>query len=1241
MAIIKRVYVEKKKDFSVVADHLLQDLKSHLSLTGITGVRVIIRYDIEEISEGVYKDALPTVFSEPPVDNFYEENIELNGGRSFAVEYLPGQYDQRADSAEQCIKIMAPGENPSIKTALQYVFTGNISESDLNAIKKYLINPVDSREAKLTKPESLHDVEIVPKDVIFLTDFILKTETEIIELRKQLGLAMSDQDLLHCQAYFKNEEKRDPSITEIKMLDTYWSDHCRHTTFMTRLKDITFDNGTYSKPIKESYELYLKTREKLYRGKDKPICLMDLAVVAAKDLRSRGLMDNLEESEEVNACSIIVPAVIDGVEEEWLIQFKNETHNHPTEIEPFGGAATCLGGCIRDPLSGRSYVYQAMRVTGAGSPLTAIEDTIPGKLPQRKICRESAHGYSSYGNQIGLATGNVTEIYHPGYTAKRMEIGAVIAAAPRSNVTRESAAPGDIIVLTGGRTGRDGCGGATGSSKEHTEESIESSGAEVQKGNPPVERKIQRLFRNPVASKMIKICNDFGAGGISVAIAELADGLIIDLDVVPKKYNGLDGTELTISESQERMAVVLDPKDVKEFIALCEEENLEAVEVAVVTADPRVKIKWRGEEIVSMARSFIDTNGVLQDMSVESISPNESENWFNKSAVIETTGYIREDWLNNLSDLNVCSQKGLIETFDSTIGAASVLLPFGGKTQQTPTDAMCAKIPVLHGETSNGTLMSHGFDPDLSSWSTFHGAAYAVVESASKIVAAGGSLSEIRLTFQEYFEKLGSDPKKWGKPFNALLGAYKAQTELKIGAIGGKDSMSGTFEELHVPPTLVSFAVAPVDVNLVISPEFKKAGNRVVYIPLPKDQYNMPNYPEVVTLFNTLTSLIHNGTIISAQTVRKGGVASAISKMAFGNQLGVELNETLSHQELFNTDLSAFVIETVDISAINITGAKAVGTIIPEPVIKCLGEEIALDTMLSSWEKTLEDVYPIRVADNQPSVNIKFNAASSVKPKVRIEKPKVIIPVFPGTNCEYDTARAFKKAGAEAETFVINNLSEAHIKESIAQMVEKINQAQIVMIPGGFSAGDEPEGSAKFIAAFFRNPEIKDAVHRLLQDRDGLIMGICNGFQALIKLGLVPYGEIREIHEHDPTLTYNTIGRHISQMSQTEVVSNLSPWLKNCSVGDRHQIALSHGEGRFIVDKEMGEKLIKNGQIATQYIGHNPNGSIMAIEGITSPDGRVFGKMGHSERVGANVCKNIYGAKDQAIFKAGVDYFRL
>ncbi len=1240
MAIIKRVYVEKKKEFSVAADHLLQDLKSHLSLTGITGVRVIIRYDIEDISESVYKEALTTVFSEPPVDNFYEENINLDSGISFAVEYLPGQYDQRADSAEQCIQIMAPGQNPSIKTALQYIITGDLTDSNLKDIKKYLINPVDSREAKLDKPETLHEKELVPDDVAFLTSFINKSEIEIKSLRKDLGLAMSDLDLLHCQKYFRDEEKRDPSITEIKMLDTYWSDHCRHTTFMTRLKDITFDDGKYSKPIKESYNLYLKTREQLYVGKDKPICLMDMAVVAAKDLRSRGLMENLEVSEEVNACSIIVPAVIDGIEEEWLIQFKNETHNHPTEIEPFGGAATCLGGCIRDPLSGRSYVYQAMRVTGAGSPLTPIEDTIPGKLPQRKICTESAHGYSSYGNQIGLATGNVTEIYHEGYTAKRMEIGAVIAAAPRSNVTRDSAAPGDIIVLTGGKTGRDGCGGATGSSKEHTEESIETSGAEVQKGNAPVERKIQRLFRNPEASKMIKICNDFGAGGISVAIAELADGLIIDLDVVPKKYNGLDGTELTISESQERMAVVLDPKDVKRFIELCETENLEAVEVAVVTVDPTVKIKWRGKEIVSMARSFINTNGVLQDMSITSISPDETKNWFSDSAVIKTTDSIKNDWLNNLSDLNVCSQKGLIETFDSTVGAGSVLLPFGGKTQQTPTDAMCAKIPVLSGETSNGTLMSHGFDPDLSSWSTFHGAAYAVVESAAKIVAAGGELSEIRLTFQEYFEKLGTDPVKWGRPFNALLGAYKAQTELKIGAIGGKDSMSGTFEELHVPPTLVSFAVAPVDVNHVISPEFKSSGNRVIYIPLPKDEFDIPDYPVVERLFNSITSLIKSGDILSAQTVRKGGISSAISKMAFGNRVGVELNSTLTTEELFKTDLASFVIEVKDESVLKDIKFVSIGTIISEPVIKISGETITLDEMLTTWEKTLEDVYPIRVEDNQEVVKIEYRSKTVVKPRVKIEKPRVIIPVFPGTNCEYDTAKAFNEAGAIAETFVINNLTEDHIKESISYMVDKINSAQIVMIPGGFSAGDEPEGSAKFIAAFFRNPEIKDAVHRLLNERDGLMMGICNGFQALIKLGLVPYGEIRDINENDPTLTYNTIGRHISQMAETEVVSNLSPWLQNCEVGGRHQIALSHGEGRFIIDKKLGDELIKNGQVATQYLGHNPNGSIMAIEGITSPDGRVFGKMGHSERVGSNVCKNIYGAKDQALFQAGVNYFK-
>ncbi|MGL1891017.1 MAG: phosphoribosylformylglycinamidine synthase [Spirochaetaceae bacterium] len=1237
MAIIKRVYVEKKKDFSVAADHLLQDLKSHLSLTGLTGARVIIRYDIENISDTVYNNALTTVLSEPPVDYYYEENLNTDNHKSFAVEYLPGQYDQRADSAEQCIQIMAPGENPLIRTALQYVLQGNITDKDLKDIKKYLINPVDSREAKLIKPTTLKEIEIVPDDVKFLTNFINQTDDQIKSLRKELGLAMSDLDLLHCQKYFKTEENRDPSITEIKMLDTYWSDHCRHTTFMTRLQNISFDDGKYSKPIKASYNLYLKTREKLYVGKNKDICLMDMAVLAAKDLRSRGLMENLEISEEVNACSIIVPAVIDGKEEEWLIQFKNETHNHPTEIEPFGGAATCLGGCIRDPLSGRSYVYQAMRVTGAGSPLTAIEDTIPGKLPQRKICTESAHGYSSYGNQIGLATGNVTEIYHEGYTAKRMEIGAVIAAAPRSNVTRDSAAPGDIIVLTGGRTGRDGCGGATGSSKEHTEESIETSGAEVQKGNAPVERKIQRLFRNPEASKMIKICNDFGAGGISVAIAELADGLIIDLDVVPKKYNGLDGTELTISESQERMAVVLDPKDVKRFIELCETENLEAVEVALVTEDPTVKLKWRGQEIVSMKRSFINTNGVIQDMDIESISPDENKNWFKDNKVIETTNDIKVDWLKNLANLNVCSQKGLIETFDSTVGASSVLLPFGGKTQQTPTDVMCAKIPVLEGDTSNGTLMSFGFDPDLSTWSTYHGAAYAVVESAAKIVAGGGELSEIRLTFQEYFERLGTDPKKWGKPFNALLGAYQAQTELKIGAIGGKDSMSGTFEELHVPPTLVSFAVAPVDVNYVISPEFKFPGNKVVFLALPKDEFDLPNYPVIEAQFNKITKLIKDGKILSAQTVRKGGIASAITKMSFGNQIGVNVTADI---DMFSAELGAFVIEVKDESLLSELNFVTIGSTVANNSITIKGITIDLDSALTTWETTLEDVYPIRVKDKQDIVKVEYKTTNIVKPKISVAKPRVIIPVFPGTNCEYDTAKAFTNAGAIAETFVINNLTENHIKESISQMVNYIDNSQIVMIPGGFSAGDEPEGSAKFIAAFFRNPEIKDAVTRLLNERDGLMMGICNGFQALIKLGLVPYGEIRDINQNDPTLTYNTIGRHISMMAETEVTSNLSPWLQNTVVGDRHQIALSHGEGRFIADLATAKELAANGQIATQYIGANPNGSVMAIEGITSPDGRVFGKMGHSERVGSNVCKNIYGAKDQGIFSSGVKYFK-
>lgn len=1253
MGDVKRVFVEKKEGCDIAATGLLNDLRENLGIKGLKGVRILIRYDIEGISEQEYKAACNTIFAEPPVDFLYDEQMPLNPGeRAFAIEYLPGQYDQRADSASQCIQLLTHGNRPAVATAQIIVLAGDISEQEFHKVKKYCINPVDSREASFQKPDSLQMKSEVPPDVKILDRFIESSKEELEKIRVSMGLAMRLEDLLFCQAYFRDTEKRDPSLTEIRLLDTYWSDHCRHTTFLSSIKEIEIEDGPFSEPVKAALAGYRKSREFVYGDKEKEISLMDLATIGAKELKRLGYLDDLDQSEEINACSIVVPVTVDGKEQEWLVMFKNETHNHPTEIEPFGGAATCLGGAIRDPLSGRSYVYQAMRVTGSGDPRRSVEETLPGKLPQRKITVLAAAGYSSYGNQIGLATGHVAEVYDEGFVAKRMEIGAVVGAAPKENVVREVPCAGDLVLLIGGRTGRDGCGGATGSSKEHTEESINTCSAEVQKGNPPTERKLQRLFRKKEVSKMIKRCNDFGAGGVSVAIGELAPGLDIDLDAVPRKYDGLDGTELAISESQERMAVVISTADLDKFLQEVSKENLEAAVVAEVTSQRRLKMKWRGKTIVDLSRDFIDTNGVKQDASVKVASPDPSS-WFERSAARYDNVPLRRAWNEMLSDLNICSQKGLVERFDSTIGAGSVILPFGGKYQSTPAESMVARLPLLEGSTNTGTVMSYGYNPSLAGWSPFHGAFYAVIEAVAKVVASGGDHHRIRLTLQEYFEKTGNDPVKWGKPFSALLGAHLAQTALKIAAIGGKDSMSGTFKDLNVPPTLVAFALAPIDVSCVISPEFKKTGSKVVLVGITRDKYGMPDPEAIDKCYSAVYKAIKDGFVLSAHTVRTGGIAEAISKMSFGNRIGFSFEGKFTSGELFQADPGSIVLEIdngVDFASLfNGIRCRVLGTTIAEKFIKVNGTGLSVDELIESWEEPLERVFPSRAAFSRTDSAELYTQRNTGKASVKIAKPRVLIPVFPGTNCEYDSARAFEKAGAECDVFVAKNLSSSDIKESIETMVKKVNAAQIVMIPGGFSAGDEPDGSGKFIAAFFRNPHIKDAVHNLLDKRDGLMLGICNGFQALIKLGLVPYGHIIDMKEDSPTLTFNTIGRHISHMAYTRVVSVKSPWFSNVSAGDIHAIPISHGEGRFIAPESVTMSLFRNGQVATQYVDcdgnsgsyeSNPNGSSFAIEGITSPDGRVLGKMGHSERKGEYVGLNIYGEKDQKIFEAGTEYFR-
>ena len=1264
MSSVKRIYVEKKKAYAVKAKELRTELRSYLGMKGLDDVRVLIRYDIENISEDTYKKSLGTVFSEPPLDVLYEESFPTGSSdRVFTVEYLPGQFDQRADSAVQCVKLLNEKEEPVIRSATTYILSGNITEEDYEKIRAYCINPVDSRKTDEEKPDTLVTQFSDPDDVTIFEGFTTMDEDSLKELYTSLNLAMTLKDFQFIQNYFATEEKRNPTMTEIRVLDTYWSDHCRHTTFLTELKDIQFEEGYYTEPIQAAYNSYLNEREKLYKGRDdKYISLMDIALLAMKKLKADGKLEDMEVSDEINACSIIVPVEIDGKTEEWLVFFKNETHNHPTEIEPFGGAATCLGGAIRDPLSGRGYVYQAMRVTGAADPTVSVKDTLEGKLAQRKICTGAAAGYSSYGNQIGLATGLVDEIYHPNYVAKRMEIGAVMGAAPRKNVIRENSDPGDIIILMGGRTGRDGCGGATGSSKKHTTQSITTCGAEVQKGNAPTERKLQRLFRREEVSSLIKKCNDFGAGGVSVAIGELAVGLQIDLDKVPKKYAGLDGTELAISESQERMAIVVDPKDVDKMLTYAEEENLEAVVVAEVTESPRLVMKWRGKEIVNISRAFLDTNGAHQEAVAYITMPSKEDSYLDKG--VELSGAdIKEKWLKNLSALNVCSKKGLVEMFDSSIGAATVTMPYGGKYQLSPIQTMTAKLPVLSGSCDTVTMMSYGFDPYLSSWSPFHGSVYAVISSVAKIVAAGGDYSKIRFTFQEFFRRLGNDPKRWGEPLVSLLGAYDAQVKLGLPSIGGKDSMSGSFNDIDVPPTLVSFAVDVAKSDDVVTTELKKPGNVIVKFDIKKDAYDLPNYVQVMNIYEKITKLARKGEIMSAFAVGFGGIAEAVSKMAFGNKLGVTLNSELSENELFQPSYGSIIIEMTKDAAANLKNSgftsdeySEIGTVTDTSEFVYGDVKIAMEEALSAWMGTLEKVYPTHtkaVEETEIKTALKtklYDAKTVYVAKNKVARPKVFIPVFPGTNCEYDSLMAFKNAGAEIETFVFKNLTENNIRESVGAFEKGIKGAQILMFPGGFSAGDEPDGSGKFIATAFRNEKIKDAVNDLLKNRDGLALGICNGFQALIKLGLVPYGEITPQKEDSPTLAMNNIGRHVSKSVYTKIVTNKSPWLMKAELGGVYSIPASHGEGRFVASEEWIKKLFENGQIATQYVDidgnptmdedYNPNGSYYAIEGITSPDGRILGKMTHSERRGASVAVNIYGDQNQYLFESGVAYFK-
>ena len=1244
--------MEKKPEFAVQAKELRHEVKSYLGIKTVKNVRVLIRYDVENLSDATFERACNGVFAEPPVDVLYREDFPREeSDHIFSVEFLPGQFDQRADSAVQCVQFIKEDELPVIKTATTYVIEGEISEEEMEAIKAHCINPVDSRETGLEKPETLVTKFEEPADVKIFDGFKDMPEAELKELYSSLGLAMTFKDFQHIQNYFKGEEHRDPSMTEIRVLDTYWSDHCRHTTFSTELTEVSFGDGDYRKPMEDTYKEYLQTHSEIFKGReDKFVCLMDLALMAMRKLKKEGKLQDQEESDEINACSIVVPVEVDGVEEEWLVNFKNETHNHPTEIEPFGGAATCLGGAIRDPLSGRTYVYQAMRVTGAADPTVSVKETMKGKLPQKKLVRSAAHGYSSYGNQIGLATGLVKEIYHPDYVAKRMEIGAVMGAAPRRAVIRENSDPGDIIILLGGRTGRDGCGGATGSSKVHTEESIETCGAEVQKGNAPTERKIQRMFRREEVSKLIKKCNDFGAGGVSVAIGELADGLQINLDKVPKKYAGLDGTEIAISESQERMAVVVDPKDVDEFLGYAKEENLEAVKVAVVTEDPRLVLSWRGKEIVNISRAFLNTNGAHQETTVKVDIPSREDTILKKQVEV---GDVKEKWLDTLKDLNVCSQKGLVEMFDGSIGAGSVFMPHGGKYQMTETQSMVAKLPVMHGKCDTVTMMSYGFDPYLSSWSPYHGAVYAVTESMAKIVACGGDYSKIRFTFQEYFRRMTEDPERWSQPFAALLGAYKAQIAYGLPSIGGKDSMSGTFEHIDVPPTLVSFAVDIAKEGDIITPELKKAGNKLVWMKIEKDEYELPVYEQVMDQYGKFADDIHNGKIVSAYALDRHGVIAAVSKMAFGNGMGVKIEHSMDARELFAPAFGDIVAEVPadKVGELSIS-YTVIGEVTDDAKFAFGNTEITLKEAEDAWTGTLEQVFRT-VSDEASDEKVEsplYDTKDIVICGHKIAQPTVFIPVFPGTNCEYDSAKAFERAGAKVITKVFRNMDAADIVDSVNTFEKEIAKSQIIMFPGGFSAGDEPDGSAKFFATAFQNAKLKEAVEKLLNERDGLVLGICNGFQTLVKLGLVPYGEVVGQTPDSPTLTYNTIGRHISKMVYTKVVTNKSPWLQGAELGGVYTNPASHGEGRFVASEEWLDKLFANGQVATQYCDldgnvsmdeeWNVNGSYRAIEGITSPDGRVLGKMAHSERRADSVAINIYGEQDMKIFESGVKYFK-
>lgn len=1253
---VKRIIVEKKDRFADESRKLLDEIKNGLHVTGIESVRLLNVYDVEGLTEEDYNQSKNSVFSEPNVDDVYEESVVIEEGSfTFRTQLLPGQFDQRGDSAGQCIEIITLKERPLIESSRMYVMTGTFTEAEQSKIKNYLINPVESHEVPLGKPLSLDQQLQAPEDVKRVTDFIDFTEDELENYRSEMGFAMSKEDIMHIQKYFVTL-KRDPSITELKVLDTYWSDHCRHTTFMSEITSVDIEEGPYSDVLREAYQTYLEDRNFVYGETDRDISLMDLAIISAKKQKKAGNLEDLDVSDEINACSINVAVDVNGKDEDYLVMFKNETHNHPTEIEPFGGASTCLGGAIRDPLSGRVFVYQGMRLTGSGDPRTPVEETISGKLPQIKITREAAKGFSSYGNQIGLATGLVEEVYDEGFLAKRMEVGAVIGAAPKKNVRREKPSAGDVIIIVGGETGRDGCGGATGSSKEHDEDSILTCGAEVQKGNAPVERKLQRLFRNDNLSVLIKKCNDFGAGGVSVAIGELADSIDINLDKVPVKYAGLDGTELAISESQERMAVVVAAEDVEAFIALSAEENLNAVEVAKVTDSGKLRMTWRGDTILDLDRDFIETNGVKSKTAVEILAAQKEGNFFNKYEKAVKSEASKTAWLDNLNRLNVCSRQGLVENFDSSIGAATVLSPFGGHYRKTPTQGMVAKVPVLNGETSTGTIMTFGYDPEVGKWSTFHGGMYSVLDSIARLVAIGGDYRKARFSMQEYFEKLGSAPEKWGKPFSSLLGVNKVLSEFGLAAIGGKDSMSGTFKEINVPPTVISFAVAPTDVNDVISPEFKKTDSTLLVFKHTRDTNDCPDFSLLKDAYKRINLAIKDGTVLSAYAIGKGGLAGAITKMSLGNRIGVNLNESLAFNTLFEESYGSIVMEVPSdrVATLQQGALKDAFLVIGETTetssIKVDGVEITLEEALAAWESPLSKIFPLTEPLEEAVQEIEYKAQTIKRASVKIAKPRVFIPAFPGTNCEYDTARAFEQAGAEVEVAVFKNLSSKDIMASVDHMVKLINQSQIIAIPGGFSAGDEPDGSGKFIASVFRNPKMTEAVMNLLNNRDGLMLGICNGFQALIKLGLLPYGEIKDLDASAPTVTFNKIGRHVSSVARVKVASNKSPWFMGTEVGEVYNTPLSHGEGRFACQPEEFEQLIKNGQIATQYVDYNnsasndgafnPNGSLSAVEGITSLDGRILGKMGHNERVGKNVMKNIPGQFDIGIFKSGVNYYK-